>query len=343
MKTPCFLTRKIAIGLAFSMMAPMGLAQAASQTTDNSGAASASAAGSSNEVVSLPEFEVSGDQAHGYIAAESTTGTRIASRLADLPFNVDVVTAPFARDFAEFSLSDQLAFVSGFSASEVSGQYQLRGFQSQVELVDGFRRVGLIDVADIDRIEIIKGPDASIYGAIQPGGVVNIITPQPTTVQSGSFEVAAGSFAFLRASLVSSGPMNASGTLFYRVSVAHEFNDYSEEFASQSQGFESGKLLWKPNAATSLTLDFEHTERYEHPFNQVLTITEKQTMPWAGNSITESQYYGMATSNLLDYDYAGPQSYNVFQNEQRDADVPAQLRGLLAGEVRRECLHESLL
>src|SRR5208282_417107 len=53
-----------------------------------------------------------------------------------------------------------------------------------------------------------------------------------------------------------------------------------------------------------------HVERYEHPFNQVLTVTEKQTMPWAGNSITESQYYGMAVTNLYNYDYAGPESIN---------------------------------
>jgi iron complex outermembrane recepter protein len=319
MKTPSFLARETAIALAFSVMASVAAAQATDQppaaatttTTTTPGVASGDAG--SNEVLTLPSFEVSGDQAHGYVAAESTTGTRISSKLADLPFDVDVVTAPFMRDFAAFNLNQQLALVSGFSPSEVTGQYQLRGFTSPVEMVDGFRRIGLIDVVDIDRIEVIKGPDASIYGAIQPGGVINYITPQPTATQTGNFEVAAGSDNFLRSSLFVSGPLDAAGTLFYRISVAHEFNDYGEAFASQNQGFISGKLLWKPDSKTSLTLDFEHSERYEHPFNQVLTITEKQTMPWAANSITESQYYGMATSNLLNYDYAGPQSYDVFR------------------------------
>ncbi|HEY1848491.1 MAG TPA: TonB-dependent receptor plug domain-containing protein, partial [Opitutaceae bacterium] len=315
MKTPSLRARDLALGLFVCLTAPAGFSQAAAQgnvaSVDQPAAQTDTS--NTNEVVTLPSFEVSGDQAHGYVAAESTTGTRIASRLADLPFNVDVVTAPFMKDFAAYSLNDQLAFVAGFSPSEVTGQYQLRGFQSPVELVDGFRRIGLIDVVDIDRIEVIKGPDASIYGAIQPGGVVNYITPQPTSRPSGEFQISAGSDNLLRASIAASGPINAAGTLFYRVSVAHQFNDYGEEFASQSQTFESGKLLWKPDAKTSLTIDFEHTERYEHPFNQDLTITEKQTMPWAGNSITESQYYGMSTSNLLNYDYAGPQSYDVFR------------------------------
>jgi iron complex outermembrane receptor protein len=312
MKTPSLLAREIAIALAFSVIAPFGMAQAAATAPGGTGSTVAPDS-SSNQVVTLPAFDVSGDEAHGYIAAESTTGTRIASKLADLPFNVDVVTSSFMQDFAAFNLNEQLALVAGFSPSEVTGQYQLRGFSSSVELVDGFRRIGLIDVSDIERIEIIKGPDASIYGAIQPGGVVNIITPQPTSTQTGKFEIAAGSDNFLRSALAASGPLNAAGTFFYRLEVAHEFNDYGEAFASQNQGYVSGKLLWKPDSNTSLELNFQHTERYEHPFNQVLTVTEKQTMPWAGNSITESQYYGMATTNLLNYDFAGPQSYDVFR------------------------------
>ena len=140
---------------------------------------------------------MTGDAAHGYVASESETGTRIASKIADLPFVVDVVTRPFITDFAENTMNDQLAFVAGFSPSEITGQYQLRGFSSPVELVDGFRRIGLIDTSDIDRIEVIKGPDASIYGAIQPGGVVNFITRQPTTVPSAEICIEGGTDNFL--------------------------------------------------------------------------------------------------------------------------------------------------
>jgi iron complex outermembrane recepter protein len=312
MKPPRILPASVALGLALGAFAPFALSQTAGQTglvTSTPAQAPAAA----DEVVTLPSFDITADSAHGYVASESTTGTRIASKIADLPFNVDVVTAPFMRDFAEFNLNDQLAFVSGFSPSEVTGQFQLRGFTSPVVLVDGFRRIGLVDVVDIERIEVIKGPAASIYGAIQPGGVVNIETPQPTKIQTADFCVSAGTDNLIRTSLEASGPIDSGGTLFYRVSAAHEFTDFAEDFASHSQTFLSGKLLYKPNDNTSLSLDLEHTERYEHPFNQVLTITEKQTMPWAANNITESQYYGMATSDLLNYDFAGPESVNIYR------------------------------
>ncbi len=307
MKTPCIRIAVLSASAALVLAAPCGRAQSAGGSPTASVSASVSASG---EVVTLPSFDVTGDAAHGYVASESETGTRIASKIADLPFVVDVVTRPFITDFAENTMNDQLAFVAGFSPSEITGQYQLRGFSSPVELVDGFRRIGLIDTSDIDRIEVIKGPDASIYGAIQPGGVVNFITRQPTTVPSAEICIEGGTDNFLETSVSASGPMDKAGTLFFRVDASNSFTNYAEAFASEHQTFEDGKLLWKPSDATSLTLDFDHVERNEHPFNQVLTVTEKQTMPWAGNSITESQYYGMAVTNLYNYDYAGPESTN---------------------------------
>jgi outer membrane receptor protein involved in Fe transport len=313
MNTPCIRIAVLTAGVALVLAAPFGRAQSSGgsvTTSTTTTTTTAEPSSENNEVVSLPAFDVSGDTAHGYVASESETGTRIASKIADLPFVVDVVTRPFITEFAENTMNDQLAFVAGFSPSEITGQYQLRGFSSPVELVDGFRRIGLVDTSDVDRIEVIKGPDASIYGAIQPGGVVNIITRQPTTVATGELHISGGTDNMEEESLSVSGPLNKAGTVFYRVDLGNSFTNYAEAFASEHQTYEDGKILWKPSDKTSLTLDFDHVERYEHPFNQVLTVTEKQTMPWAGNSITESQYYGMAVTNLYNYDYAGPESTN---------------------------------
>lgn len=260
------------------------------------------------EVVTLSPFEVSTAGVHGYQASESVTGTRIATKIVDTPFAVDVVTQDFMSDFMAFDLNSQLAFIPGFSPSEVFGSFQLRGFTSPVVFVDGFKRVGLVDTVDIDRIEVIKGSAASIYGAIQPGGAVNIITRKPTLVPSQDLEIGAGSDSFYRATLFSSGPIGSSNKVFYRVDASTMYTQYGEDFASRKQSFISGKLLYQPDANTTVSLDLEHSELAEHPFNQVLTITEKQTMPWAGNNVTESQYYGTVSGSLRDYDYAGPES-----------------------------------
>ena len=296
MRTPRWLPALLCTGA--TLASPLLRAQPATPATS-----------STDDTITLSPFEVSGDKAHGYVASESITGTRIASKLQDLPFAVDVVTHDFMEDFAAYSLNEQLAMVPGFSPSEVTGQFQLRGFASPTTLVDGFRRFGLVDTVDIDRIEVIKGSAASIYGAIQPGGAVNILTYQPSTTPTAKLDFGGGSDGFYRAAIYSSGPVGSSDKLFYRVDASDQFTKYSEQFASQHKAYISAKLMYKPNENNTFKVDIEHSEDYEHPFTQVLTITEKQTMPWAGNSITESQYYGMAVGSLLNYNYAGPESY----------------------------------
>src|ERR1043165_8595436 len=64
-----------------------------------------------DDTVQLSAFEVTADKDNGYIASESATGTRVASKIRDLPFLVDVVTSDFMRDFAAFDMSQQLGWV----------------------------------------------------------------------------------------------------------------------------------------------------------------------------------------------------------------------------------------
>jgi outer membrane receptor protein involved in Fe transport len=266
----------------------------------------------SDELIELSPFDVAAQQIHGYTSSESETGTRIASQIIDVPFSVSVVTNQFMNDFAAYNLNQQLGFVAGYSPSEVFGQGQLRGFPITSVFIDGFRRIGLIDTVDIDRVEVIKGSDASIYGAIQPGGAINYVTKQPTSTPQQSLSFAGGSDNYYRATASSSGPMGDSKSFFYRVDLSDQFNNYQQEFASDHRSSVTVKLQYKPDNDTSVTLALEHDELYEHPYEQALTVTEKQPMAWAGNAITESQYFGMALApqGLLDYNFAGPQSYN---------------------------------
>ena len=92
--------------------------------------------------------------------------------------------------------------------------------------------------------------------------------------------------------------------------------------------------MFKLDDVTSVKLDFQHTEIYEHPFEQLLTVTEKQTMPWAGNSVTESQYYGdVFGTNLFDYNYAGPESYNHRRMTSGTASVEHQFNDIYSVKI----------
>jgi iron complex outermembrane receptor protein len=131
----------------------------AQSTTDEVKAAKA------EEPISLSEFAVKADSNKGYIASESVTGSRVATAIKDLPFAVNVITSEFLDDFGSFDLSDGLGYTSSVTALDNGGNNTIRGYTSQYMLRDGFWRLGMNDKISVDRIEIIKGPSAAIYGA----------------------------------------------------------------------------------------------------------------------------------------------------------------------------------
>mgnify|MGYP002133971527 CR=1 FL=1 len=91
--------------------------------------------------------------------------------------------APGARaDFAIFDLNDTLTQIGSFTGLSGGGGFTLRGFSSSSQLRDGFYRIGRFGTSNVDRIEVIKGSNAAIYGRTSPGGMINMISkpPKPT-------------------------------------------------------------------------------------------------------------------------------------------------------------------
>ncbi|MES2695038.1 MAG: TonB-dependent receptor plug domain-containing protein, partial [Verrucomicrobiota bacterium] len=265
-----------------------------------------------NEVVTLKEFSVTGTPTNDYSAAESVTGTRVASKLVDLPFNVNVVTGDFIEDFAAYDLKDQFAYVSSFSPSETQGDYQLRGFVSGNQLRNGFRRLGLIDKVNVERAEVIKGPAASIYGKILPGGVINIVTKKPRTKPQHTLSLAAGTSDFWRAQGSSTGPVGNSTTLFYRQDLAATGRKYEMDFKENEQWTTATQLLWKPNADTSLSFEVEYLYRHERRGNSVppfIQLNVPDPYRVASQNRTYNRWARLATE-VFNFNHQGPKEYN---------------------------------
>lgn len=265
-----------------------------------------------SEVVTLTEFNVTSTSAQSeYVAAESITGTRVASKIRDLPFTVNVVTSEFLDDFAAYEFREQTAYTSNVVGFEtISTGYSVRGVDANVQLRNGFRRIGLIDKVNVDRVEVIKGAAASIYGTVMPGGTVNIITKRPGTKPQHRINVSGGSNAFIRAQASSTGPAGKSGKFFYRADVGAERSEYDIDFKEKDQWTAVGQLLWKPAPVTSLLFEYEYLERHELgnatvPYTRG-TIADPYRLPLAsGAARTYNAYLGIA-ENIFDFNFAGP-------------------------------------
>lgn len=152
-------------------------------------------------VVELSPFEVKPSEDRGYIAAETVTGSRVKTKIVDLPYTVNVITSEFFEDFALFELADNLVHVGSFTGLDIGGGFTLRGFGATSQLRDGFYRLGRYGSSNIDSMEIIKGSNAAIYGRTSPGGMINMISKQPKareyyklTLNYGDYDTRRGVF-----------------------------------------------------------------------------------------------------------------------------------------------------
>ncbi|MBF2048457.1 MAG: TonB-dependent receptor [Elainella sp. C42_A2020_010] len=238
------------------------------------------------ETADEPENEiqvvVTGAQ-DGYASDDAITATRTDTPLRDIPQSIQVLPRRVLEDQAVTNLQEATRNVSGVvqgnTFANTQDRFIIRGFQQGFQLGstlrDGFRFNsnfnGVRDPANIERIEVLKGPASAIFGgAIEPGGLINIITEQPLEEPFYSVELQAGSFGFVRPTVDLSGPLNADRTLLYRLNLAYERGDGFRDF---DQGIErifvAPVLLWRIGDRTDLFLELEYLND-ERPFDRGL-------------------------------------------------------------------------
>jgi len=135
---------------------------------------------------SLPAVTVTASKdKDGYVAATSASGTKTEMALRDVPQTINVVPAAVIRDQNAMSIQDIMKNIPGVGLSTGDGQRDqvfIRGFTAiGDQFVDGFRDDALYfrDLSNVERLEVIKGPAAVLYGRGSSGGLVNRITRKP--------------------------------------------------------------------------------------------------------------------------------------------------------------------
>jgi iron complex outermembrane receptor protein len=197
--------------------------------------------------------------------SSSDTGSLTPVSPMDLPQSVQVVNRELLDEQQVFQYADALSYLAGVQrastniAGGVGNEVSMRGFilnTNNSYLRDGYKFFGVekSDTADIEEVEVLKGPASALYGASEPGGVVNLISKIPTNTPYISLSMTGGSYTFLRPEFDISGPLNHSNTLFYRLNGVYEDTDSFRQSVHSRKEFIAPYLLWKPNSATSLAV-----------------------------------------------------------------------------------------
>jgi outer-membrane receptor for ferric coprogen and ferric-rhodotorulic acid len=165
----------------------------------------------------------------------SGTATGLALRLRETPQSITVMTRQRMDDFKLETLTDVLEQAPGVTVvrQSDSNTFNVRGSSVNLQ-TDGARRIStgwgwnthivhtLDDLADIDRVEVLKGSSGLINGDGSYGATVNLIRKRPTRDFQASATIGAGSWDTYRLDTDVSGPLNADASLRGRLVAAHK-------------------------------------------------------------------------------------------------------------------------
>lgn len=117
----------------------------------------------------------------------------------------------------------------------------------------------LVETENLERVEILKGPASVLYGALEPGGIINLVTRQPLSDPYYAASLSFGSFGLIRPTFDISGPLNESETVLYRLNGVYERGERWRDFNTDIERvFVSPVITWQIGDRTSLTIDGEY-------------------------------------------------------------------------------------
>ncbi len=202
----------------------------------------------------------------GYQTVESGTATRISVPARDVPQNIQTVNRQILDEQAAFQLSDAVRTVSGVSRTKtaVSGalgnEFTIRGFQLDIRnsyLRDGLKYSGYIisDLANVEQVEVLKGPASTLFGRSEPGGVVNLISKKPLDAPFVAVQFTGANGGFYRPEIDLSGPLGRK--VSYRLNAAYQQDFNFIDFNRSRHFLLAPSILFKPFESTTLSLTAE--------------------------------------------------------------------------------------
>lgn len=212
------------------------------------------------EVFDLSPFEVNSAGDRGYIASNQVTGSRLNLPIKELPFFMTVVTAEFLTDTAAQSLHDSLRFVSGVQPRP-EANFQDTGFFMRGQAVDFVFRDGLRtfrppSTDNIERVEVLKGPAAVLFGESSPGGGINFITKKARFTDMASLELQTGSFGRMKA-VVDLNATVRDQVLAFRVVGSFEDSESFTDYEENTRFMIAPSLVYRPFDGTKIELSYE--------------------------------------------------------------------------------------
>ena len=209
----------------------------------------------------------------GYQPLSSSTATLTTMPLLDIPQVVNTVSDKVLEDQHATSLDEALYNVANVVQTNTLGGTQdaftRRGFGANRDgsiMTNGLRTVLPRSFnAATSRVEVLKGPASTLYGILDPGGLINVVTKRPERTFSGDISATSSSFGGGSGLIDVTGPIEGT-QLAYRLIGEYQNEDYWRNFGKERSSFIAPSLTWFGDDAT-VNLSWSH-RNYNTPFDR---------------------------------------------------------------------------
>ena len=209
------------------------------------------------------------------------------------------ITAELLQEQVITNFDDAIKNASGLTklwestgrGNDGAGYFSLRGFPVQPTLVNGLPALtnGSPDPANMENIEVIKGPSGTLYGSslVSYGGLINITTKKPYNYFGGNISYTLGSFGLNRVTADVNTPLDETGDVALRINTAYHTENSFQDAGFNKSLFVAPSLSYKVNDKLSF---FVNTEFYDSESTNPLMLFVDRGAPLTATNLEELGY-----------------------------------------------------
>ncbi|MPY87578.1 MAG: TonB-dependent siderophore receptor [Luteitalea sp.] len=283
------------------------------------------------------------------VVTRSRTATKTNTPLIETPQSISVITREQIEAQNTKTMEAVVRYTAGVRA-EMYGPdnrgdwFTLRGGSEGSTLLDGLRLplsgwYGNVrnEPYAFEQVEVLRGPSSVLYGQNGPGGVVNLVSKKPQAVARRDISVQLGNHAHKQLALDFTGPLNANGSLLYRLVAVGKDSGTQVNYADEERQFVAPSLTWRPSATTFVNL-YGQYQRDESNNTVGFFPWEGTLLPASNGRIPDDTFigepdwdtYGGDRTRLgYQFDHQLNDTWSIRHNLRYD-DVSGHLRGMYA-------------
>ena len=225
------------------------------------------------ETLTVTASDAKTEATNGYQPLNTSTATLTTMPMLDIPQVVNTVSDQVLKDQHATTLDEALYNVSNVVQTNTLGGTQdafvRRGFGANRDgsiMTNGLRTVLPRSFnASTERVEVLKGPASTLYGILDPGGLINVVTSRPEKTFGGSISATSTSFGGGTGQFDVTGPIEGT-QLAYRLTGEYQDEDYWRNFGTERSTYIAPSLTWFGDDAT-VTVLYSHRD-YKTPFDR---------------------------------------------------------------------------